>query len=65
MCENPEDGGIIISGPSIKHTHQCQKCQTKFKAYSPGCPICGSGAKVLPINSNGHNIDHSVYKGLD
>ncbi|MBU4216618.1 hypothetical protein L6270_00515 [Candidatus Parcubacteria bacterium] len=65
MCENPEDDGITNFERELRHTHQCQKCGNNFLAYQPGCPICGSNAKVLSLPADLEKGNYSFSKGID
>jgi len=65
MSGNSSDAAIGKAEQQIKHTHQCQECQTKFLAHKDGCPKCGSSARVLPLGSGGHGVDYSALRGLD
>lgn len=46
------DAGAIDNVESqMRNTHKCLECKKKFKAFKPGCPICGPGATVEPLKS--------------
>ena len=46
---------------NLGKSHQCQECGKIFLQNEDGCPDCGIGARVLPLNQ----INFDDYKEVD